>query len=350
MTRQSRHIRGALVVLILQCLSLGQSPGASQASPVRIVSIPVTVLDRNDSPISGLNASSFSLLQSGRKQTLVSFSEVTPITVGEAKAKIEFVVLDAIGSPAKVQGEARKECLQLLVHAATNNRPISLSEIDHDGLHPVHEIGTPNPVLVSALLQLDKESTFIAHREQLEAMTASSKDSSLVVAEVNRLRSFRQDIALALQRAHGRKTVIWLTGWFPIEINDAQDSINVESFGIESGFSVKSASVDYQRTIDLLNDAQISVFPIDIGGGGFRSTIGLRQIAQSTAGEYMANSEGLQNLVKRAEDRSTVYYLLAFRPEIIRTDLKWTRLEIKLNDESLRAKSPSGLFVFAVPK
>jgi VWFA-related protein len=370
MTKSSHHIARILPIFIGILWSLEQSPGSTQTGPARVVSLPVTVMNRSGEPVPGLNASSFSLLQGGRKQTLDSALEVAPITVGKTKTKIAFVVLDAIGSPAKIQGEERKECLQLLADAVTNESPISLSEIDHDGLHVVHEIATRGPVLASALLQLDKESRFLIRRDQLEAIGLTTEDTSLVEAEAERLRRFRhgtienanmmgtllaqlkalQDMAVALQRAHGRKTVIWLTGWFPIEINDAQDSINVNSYGITSGFSVKSASIDYQRTVDLLNDAQISIFPIDIGGGGFRSTIGLRQIAQSTAGEYMANSDALQNLVKRAEDRSTAYYLLTFRPETIKTDLKWTRLEIKLSDESLRVTSPSGLFVFAAPK
>src|ERR1022692_1669133 len=152
------------------------------------------------------------------------------------------------------------------------------------GLHTVHDLGTPNSILVSALLQLDKENSFLAHRAQLEAMETTAVDKSLVVAEMDRLRRFLhgtienanmmgtlltqlkafQDMAIALQHAHGRKTVIWLNGYFTVEVNEAEDSINVNSFGITSSFSVKSATVDYQRTIDLLNDAQISIFPIQM--------------------------------------------------------------------------------------
>jgi hypothetical protein len=68
-------------------------------------------------------------------------------------------------------------------------------------------------------------------------------------------------MAGALQRAQGRKTVIWLTRYFPIEvIGDENSPINTDS-----RFPA-SASIDYQRTVNLLNAAQISIFPLQIEG------------------------------------------------------------------------------------
>jgi VWFA-related protein len=382
MTRSSHCVAGIFLVLVCTVWSFGQSSSVSQSGPARIVSIPVTVMNKSGEPVPGLNASSFSLSQDGGNPTLESVSEVAPITVGKRKAKVAFVVLDAIGSTSERQGETRKECLQLLADAVTNESPISLSEIDHDGLHVVHELGTPNSILVSALLQLDKENGFLAHPDQLRAMDATAEDKTLVAAETDRLRRFRhgtiersnmmgtlltqlkafQEMAIALQHAHGRKTVIWLTSYFPIDINEVEGSINVNSYGITSGFPVKSATIDYQRTIDLLNDAQISVFPAYLAAdlrttivpgqrlGDQRTPVGLGQIAQSTGGELMVFSSALQDLVKRAEDRSTTYYLMTFHPEVPKNGPKWTRLRVQLSEKSLDVKAPRGVFVFSPTK
>jgi VWFA-related protein len=375
MTRSSRYKTTLLFVLVCTVCSFGQP------SNVRTVSIPVTVTNKSGEPVPGLKASSFSLLQSGRTQTLESVLEVGPITVGKRKAKVAFVVLDALGTPITTQEETRAECLQLLADAVTNESPVSLSEIDHDGLHAVHELGTPNSVLVSALLQLDKEHSFLAHRDQLKATEGTVADKSLVAAETDRLRQFRQatversrqgtinmmttlltqlkafqEMAVALQRAHGRKTVLWLAGAFMVEVNGAEDSINVSSYGIGSSFPVRSATVEYQKTIDLLNEAQISIFPVQMAVDWRRITfpinpeeltkIGLRQIAQSTGGESMAFSDTLPNLVKRAEDLSTMYYLLTFDPEVPKTAPKWTGLKVQVNEQSIDVRSPNGLFIF----
>ena len=77
-------------------------------------------MNRSREPVPALKASSFSLSQSGEMRTLESVLEVAPITVGKRKAKVAFVVLDAIGSLSAAQGETRKECLQLLADAVTN--------------------------------------------------------------------------------------------------------------------------------------------------------------------------------------------------------------------------------------
>lgn len=361
--------RTLLVVLVCVFEVLGQAPGGTGPNPTPLVSIPVTVTNRSGATVTGLNAASFSLSEGGNKRALESAWEVAPMTVGKREDKVPFIVLDAIGTPSMAQAEARKECLQVLAEAVTNGAPISLLEIDHDGLHVIHEISTLSSILVSALLQLDKESHFLTHPDQLQAMQTAPDDKPLLAAETDRLRLFRrgtieeanmmgtfltqleafQEMSGALQRAQGRKTVIWLTGYFPIEVNDAQNSINIDSWGLYSGFPVKSASIDYQRTVNLLNYAHISIFPIQLTGS-YRTNIGLRQIAQSTGGEVMASSDALGNMVKHAEDRSTSYYLLAFQPEMITTGLRWTKLKVQLNDHSLRVTSPSGLFVFPPPK
>lgn len=129
--------------------------------------------------------------------------------------------------------------------------------------------------------------------------------------------------------------------------------------------AARSVSIDYQRTIDLLNDAQISIFPVQMKAPKPASILpgislselnqeaminatatGLRRIAQSTGGELMAPSEILQNVVQHAEDRSTSYYLLKFQPEPIKDAPRWRSLKVELQDKSLKAKSPDGLFLF----
>ncbi len=158
--------------------------------------------------------------------------EVAPIAVGKGNAKIAFVVYDSACCTPAEELKAKRECLQLLADAATNDSHISFFQIDY-GFRVVHEVATPNPILASALLQLDKEDHFLVHRDRLEAKAANPEDAALVVAEADRLRRFRngtvesnrngtvestgllgillhklkglQEMALALQGAHGAK-------------------------------------------------------------------------------------------------------------------------------------------------
>jgi hypothetical protein len=182
--------RTMLVVLGFVLDMFGQATGGNGRSPVPVVSIPVTVTNRTGEPVSGLNAVSFSLLEGSQPRALESVREVAPVAVGKRKDKVPFIVLDAIGSPSTAQGEIRKECLQVLADAVANGNPISLSEIDHDGLHIIHEITTPSSIPLSALLQVDSENRFLTHRDQLQAIATAPEDKSLLVAETDRVRAF----------------------------------------------------------------------------------------------------------------------------------------------------------------
>ncbi|HKS72754.1 MAG TPA: VWA domain-containing protein [Terriglobales bacterium] len=364
-------LRTLLVAFLFICFL--EAAGRDQSSSGRIVSIPATVTNKNGDYVTGLQASIFSLSEGGHDSKLESVKEVSPVVVGPDKTRVPFVVLDALGS--RDQSETRMECLQLLADYASKNLPVSLAEIDSDGLHEVSGVVISNSILLSALLQLDDESHFLTRRNQFHP-TAISDDKSLIAAEAERLRQFRRgsvqrvnmmgtiqaqlnslrQLAIALQQAKGRKTVIWLTGYFPVEVNENEDSLNINSFRTGSGFPLQAASIEFQKTIDLLNDAQISIFPVELNSGGAgsnlpgpvagdRTLIGLRLVAKSTGGEEMAFSKELDRLVQSALDKSMTYYLLSFQPEVSR-NLRWKSLKVETIDKSLRVKSPDGLFLF----
>jgi VWFA-related protein len=367
-----RRIRVLLVVLVCALDCFARVPVQNASESDRVVTIPVTVTTRTGEAVADLTASDFVLLLRGRKTSIQTVHEVTPVAVGKNRTRVAFVVLDSIGSPLAAQGQARGECLRFLAQSVVSNTAVSLLEIDSDGLRAIHQVGTPNSVLVSSLLQMDSESHFLENRDQLQKLGYAPQDKSMLAAELDRLRAFRhgtiaqtnmmrtflaqlrafQTLANSLERVPGRKTVVWLTGYFPVEINNYEDSININSYGIRSGFPVKSATVDYQKTVDLLNDAQVSIFPVQFGEvvDSERTTIGLRQLAQSTGGELLNFSDSLDRLVERAENQSGVYYLLTFRPDVIKTDLKWEGLKVKLVRQSGDIRSPNGLFLFALQK
>ncbi len=354
----------SMLVVLSSVYSGGQSSVRAKASSARLISIPVSVTDQHGKAISGMGLTNFAVSIDGKKVDLEQVTEVAPVLLGKAKSKVAFIVLDAIGNTSNAQEEARKECLQLLAYTAEHGDPISLSEIDREGLKAVHEIGTPDSVLASALLQLDTEDRFLSHRDQLQAMGASGEDKSRVPEEAERLRQFRhgsiqsanmmgtimtqltafQAMANALKGANGRKTVIWLTGYFPIEINEVEDSVNINSYGVTGPFPVKPASIDYQRTIDLLNEAEISVFPVQLDGSQ-RTTIGLNEFAKSTSGEVMSSSQELVSLMKRAQDRTSSYYMVRFHPMPV-AKLRWMKVKVSLNGQSDRVVYRKGVFLF----
>jgi VWFA-related protein len=362
-----RH--GFPLLVVLGCaLCLGQTSSENASASERIVSVPVTLADRAGNPITGLKMSDFILFVGGRKEQIESAIEVAPVAVGKNKTRVAFVVLDSLGSPLSVQDEARQECLRLLADSVGRNTAVSLLEIDVNGLQAVHQVGTPDPVLVSALLQLDKEKHFLRNRDPLQKMQTAGPDDPALTPELNRLRAFRkgtaaqtnmmstfltqlkawQTLANAVKGVPGRKTVVWLTANFPVEINPYEDSININSYGITSTFPVASASIDYQQTIDLVNAAQISIFPVQFEAvvDSERTATGLRQLARSTGGELLNFSHDLETVLGRAESRTGMYYILNFHPIFNKANIKWAGIKVKVTNQSAEVLSPSGRFLW----
>ena len=370
--------RTVLVVLVCVLNVLGQTPAGNVLSTDSLISIPVTVKNQNGVPVVGLDAANFSLSEGGQNRALESAQEVGPVAVGKMNDKVLFLVLDAISMMGQlVPPGTREECLQLLASATTKGVRISLSELDRDGLHVIHEVSVPSSRLASSLLQLDDDQHFLVDRDQLQAMQTAAVEKALLAAETDRLRSFRrgavdgfkggasdiflmqlkafQEMAGVLRRAQGRKTVIWLTGYFPVDVTAREDGIVLvgSRIGHDPGFALIPESIDYQRTVNLLNDAHISIFLIQLevvfGRQASQTRFGLEQFAQSTGGEVLF-FDAPEKLLKHVEDLTTSYYLLAFRPETIRTGIRWKSLKVRLNEQSLRAMSPSGLYVIAPTK
>jgi VWFA-related protein len=108
-------------------VAAGQPPAASRPAPtppqetnegavnVRIVRLPITVLDKKDQPVAGLTASDFQILEDRQPQRIESFTdEKTGIPVHVA------VLLDISGSTAGKLGfekEAAKDFLYTVVRA-----------------------------------------------------------------------------------------------------------------------------------------------------------------------------------------------------------------------------------------
>ena len=138
-------------------------------------------------------------------------------------------------------------------------------------------------------------------------------------------------IAWSLSGVPGRKSLIWATGGFPF----AMDSPST----VPGGY----LSLLYERTMLALNDAQISVYPVDVRGlvSNSHCWLGeshqrpqrprylrwqltnrmwlnqakidtLNDFADMTGGKAFYNTNDLAGSFKRAADDASSYYLLSY--------------------------------------
>jgi hypothetical protein len=170
-------------------------------------------------------------------------------------------------------------------------------------------------------------------------------------------------IAWSLSGVPGRKSIIWATGSFP--------------FYLDAKFSEpenpRLASL-YERTMEALNDAKISVYPVDVRGLGSNSSVNepaegglrgedslkihvarsqfldstlhnLRSFADMTGGRAFYNRNDLDAGFREAVDDSSSYYLLAYYQKSKNMKPGWRKLQVKLQREEAEVRARNGFFV-----
>ena len=166
-------------------------------------------------------------------------------------------------------------------------------------------------------------------------------------------------IAWTLSGLPGRKSVIWATGGFPFTI--------AEPATVPGGY----LSALYERTMQALLQAQVSVYPVDVRGlvnsspltEGSRSrapstqtfanrawlqqnTIDtLNEFAEMTGGKAFYNTNDLASSFKRAADDASSYYLLGYYLDTHNNRAGWRSLKVKVDKKDTEVRARKGFFV-----
>jgi VWFA-related protein len=254
--------------------------------------------------------------------------------------------------------------------------------IGRSGLKILHDFTTDPAVLAAALKKRpgDKQAVEEASQEAIPAGTDPML-AMLMKREIEaeqRMESFErrtaviltmeamQQIAQSCAGLPGRKAVLWASAGFPFSINEADMVINIA--GVK-GDSLADVSALYQKTWRDLNQAQVSVYPVDVRGlvvsnlpdvsirnpnSNYYShaswmqteTIGTFQaFAQATGGRAFYNTNDLATAFQRAADDNASYYVLSYY--LARKDKKpgWHKLSVKVHHDGTHVRARTGFFL-----
>jgi VWFA-related protein len=225
-------------------------------------------------------------------------------------SRITLIVLDLINTPFAAQAAGRQELLKYLTQSVDIREPTALYTLTRNGLQLIHDFTSDPRVLVAALHKAKGDAyQMVDSPEEVEAITGtaspdgsagdpsatagSSKGSSggnagsahaSVQAEAGRIQTMLEDaelnfqsfqqrlaitytldgmgqIAQALAGYPGRKSLIWASGGFPFNVSD--NSMQLAPAGRDTLSDVLPL---YEHTWQLLNNAQISLYPVDVKG------------------------------------------------------------------------------------
>jgi VWFA-related protein len=419
-------------------------PGSSQEQskePFKLsvathfVLVPVIVTDKQGNHVTGLKAEDFELKEDGSVQKISRLDELTADTVkvpvaatspkeftnqvvADHPKKLEIIAFDQVNTPFASSRDGERMLVEFLAKNVDANTLLALVALGHNGPRIIHDFTHDPGVLIAAVKKLQTslnsrdsrtlESSGDSTEADFEALQIAAilngSDTGNITtpqqmaavgkaqrAQVDASRQAQeglitlenfQKLAQYFQGVPGRKSLIWASTAFPFSLGAAAQAT-----------TRGTTNDDWQRTFRMLTDANIAVYPVDIGGllpgvsantlqsidsagmiknggpdggtgqrgavlaqietGAFVDpTIGrhdtMHQVADMTGGQAFYNSNDGAELFRRAGEDAAQYYMLGYYTRDT-GKFGWRKLAVKVNRDGVHVRARSG-FVFSDPK
>jgi VWFA-related protein len=368
-----------LAVSIFFVAILAVAIALPQASPVptfrartRLVQVHVVVRDKNG-PALGLNQDDFTLLDNGKPQKISVFAvkgaqssnqTLVPLPAGTVSNRVNrngqeaatstVLLIDRLNTAVENQHYANEKIVKFLETRRSQDR-IGIYAFGN-GLHVVQDL-TDDPDRLSRAVNslkpqnaktrtLDVPGPFEKREVEMSGDGHALDEYKLFTAE-ERVLSIKQAfeaIAHHLAQVPGRKSLIWVTGSFPLRIETAHET--------------KDFSQDMKEAAQALNDANVALYAVDARGlvvGNFanpRKPWGLTMpgldtmntLAGLTGGRAYYADNGLDSLIAEAVEDSELIYTLGFYPSQESQDGDWHKLRVSVDRRGVNVRYREAYF------
>jgi VWFA-related protein len=382
-----------------------------------LVQVPTIVVDKAGNHIHDLKKEDFKLEENGKEQRIAVLEEVTATNArlmqttnppgtftnvtqnGDAPRNVVVIALDTVNTPFLDQATGRKQLIQYLADNLNSVPVMAMVVIGGNGVRTISGLTNDPDALLAALKKVRGELPALQGVDiDSQALAASGGANTgigtilspagggiggdpaaairqFVVQGEATVAGYVQDraientmqaflsIAWSLSGVPGRKSLIWATGGFPF-IMDSPSAV-------PGGY----LSALYERAMEALNDAQVSVYPVDVRGLVNMSGMGdgrsrgvangqamavrnvnrawlqgskvdtLKDFAEMTGGKAYYNSNDLATGFKRAVEDSTSYYLIGYYLDTHNTKPGWRKLKVKVEHKDAEVRARSGFLV-----
>jgi VWFA-related protein len=378
-----------------------------------LVQVPVVVMEKSGAHVHGLSRTDFQVLEDKKTQKIATFEEIettsAPLTApashagvfsnltgaGEAPRRVTVVVLDTINTPFLDQVYGRKQLIKYLADKVEPGQILSLVAITSRGLKVIHGL-TGDPAELIDALKIVRGELPLMQGVDIDTQAAAQTGADLSSApqdfllNINNTERALQDfvtngdaaiarlqqdraieatmrgflnIAWSLSGIPGRKSLVWATAGFPFYMDSPA--------AVPGGY----LTTLYERTVQAMNDAQISVYPVDVrglvntapsadasvrgakSGSAYAQSLAarnwlqtssldtLKDFAEMTGGRAFYNSNDVAGGFRRAADDSSSYYLLGYYLDTHNIKPGWRQLKVKVDKSGMEVRARNGFFV-----
>lgn len=353
----------------------------------RLVQASVVVEDKHGNPVAGLKKEDFTVLDDKQPQTISVFSVSTnripsspsppapPDTftnriygTRDVPSNVAVILLDGLNTEFTDQAIARQQVIEFLLQIKPQDR-IALYTLGTE-LRILHDFTGDASTLLAALKRYkgqlflslsapDADQSFKdfqvgpgARDDLLGGFLESRAASQNEAAFLWRNRAQRTLLALLEIAYHvssqpGRKTLIWVSGSFPLVPG-------YMFYGINAPDERLLFADDFKKAAGALNNSTLVVYPVDAHGltttrPDFANLAAMKTLAEHTGGRAFYNTNGLRKAIREAIDESGLTYELAFYPTTEKWDNHFHRIKVSVKRKGLRVRTRDGYLALAEP-
>jgi len=399
-----------------------QSPQSRSVlrATTRLVQVNVVVRDKSGKPVEGLQPEDFTVFDEGQPQKIAVFSLESssartraaggalppnrPSNVftnrlersGPLRPSVTIVLFDALNTPIGDQAYARERIIQFLrtlhpedhaaiylltaklqvLHEFTQDTKELLATLErfHGRSSALLDPATsssmdPNAIAsdLSDAMNSIQRGTMSNVPPALEQLLRNADGALMDSANVSRAKitaAALEAIAGHLARIPGRKSIVWVSGSFPIQIGYGADTLMILAR------EQRSFAPELERAAEVLDQAGIAVYPVDARGlrsGAIRperrskppTSVALgpdddefftmNLLADRTGGKAFYNNNNLVGAMRTALADGESSYMIGFYPAHGKWDGKFHELRIKVRAHGDEVRYRKGYFAFPEP-
>jgi VWFA-related protein len=387
---------------------VGPEAHPTKQSPIKVqttlVMVPAIVADRSGKHIDDLKEEDFEVRRDGKIQKIGFFQHVqtkaelmkpavAPSPDGFTNAvesnnqRLTIFVIDFLNSSFTEQQTARKQLLKFLSKSLDVKEPLTLLALDQVGVRVIHDFTTDPAVLAEALKTVTEqpaskdrpegnpiEGTYrmvqgwrsksatrnaAAERNRLETLAIAINFRALAMKDrVSTTLEALREIGEAFTGIPGRKSMVWATGGFPFELDDAA-AIGLRDRGLRD----RGLLPAYERAWSALNRANIAVYPLDVeelvnpayvdpqtGHPLLQhiqvnmSIANMEKFAEMTGGKFCDRREDAESCFREAVNDSSDYYLIGIYTNSVDAKPGWKKLSVRVRRADVQVRARTGYY------